>query len=90
MCPGADVSDGAGDAAAYLGPAAYWKAVGMALCGAATPPGGQVLRGRWKTARIESSGTLQVDGESVAPGAFDVQLESAALLVVGGGSPPEE
>lgn len=80
MSPQAEIGDGLGDCAVYRGAAGYWSTVARALLG--RPPGPHdALRRRWRSARLETSGPLQVDGERVEGGAITVSLEPGALTV---------
>ena len=82
MSPGADIADGSGEGVVYWTSSAYWRAVWAGLRGGARSGAPGILRRAWRVARIESEGTLQIDGEPVRPQAMSVWMEPAALSVL--------
>jgi diacylglycerol kinase family enzyme len=79
VVPEADPRDGEAHAVVYEVPGAYWRTLGRGRGEAAAP---RVRQRRFRQARIESAEPLQVDGESVCAGNFDVRVEPAAIRVL--------
>jgi diacylglycerol kinase family enzyme len=77
VLPWADPGDGRAEAVAYLTRRAYVRGV---LGGVRQDRSGPatVLR-TWRTARIETEGILQIDGEVIEPKTLRVTLEAGAL-----------
>lgn len=83
MWPEADPADGAAEAVACLSPWAYWKTLVTGLRTARPRPAGVDPRARrWRVARFDTSGPVQVDGEVIAGGRFEVRVEPGALRVL--------
>lgn len=88
MSPDADVADGWGEAVVYESRGAYLATVGAGMKLVSQRPSSGVVRRRWLSARIETEGPFQIDGESVASGSFKLTMEAGALrVVVPAGSP---
>lgn len=82
MSPDADPADGVGESVVYRSASAYWTTVARRLRGGPARARSGVIRRRWRRARLESSGPLQIDGEARAAGAISVWMEPAALPVL--------
>ena len=80
--PDAVEIDGVAEAVVCSAGAPYWRAMRDGLCTAGPCQDADPRWRRWRTARVECDAPLQVDGEPVVPGAFDVRLEAGALRVV--------
>lgn len=80
--PDADGADGEAEAVAALSVRTYWRILRRGLPTARTRVDGDPLVRRWRTARVQTSGPVQVDGEVVSGGAFDVRVEAAGLSVL--------
>lgn len=81
LSPEADLTDGRGEAAIYPTASAYAAALGSALLRRHSPwESGK--RRRWRTARIESDGPLQIDGETVPAGSVSVWMQPGALSIL--------
>jgi diacylglycerol kinase family enzyme len=82
MSPDADLSDGLGEGVVYHTASAYWSTVASGLRGGARGARSAVTRRTWSTARLQSEGPFQIDGESVEGGSFSVRLEPGAFRVL--------
>lgn len=82
MWPEADATDGAAEAVACLSARAYWRTLRRGLR-TLSPRSDRDLRSRrWRRARFETAGPVQIDGEVVAGGAFEVSIESRGVSVL--------
>lgn len=81
MWPDADAADGAAEAVACLSPWTYWRTLMRGLR-TDRPRLGDPRARRWRTARVETTGPVQVDGEVVAGGCFEVRVERGAVRVL--------
>lgn len=82
MSPDADLSDGLGEGVVYHTGAAFWSTVAAGFRGGAHGERDGVTRRTWSTARLESEGPIQIDGESVEGGSISVRLEPCAFRVL--------
>jgi len=82
MWPEADGADGSAEAVACLSSWSYWRTLLRGLR-TAQPTHRPTLRAqRWRRAHLEVAGPIQVDGEVVSGGAFDVVVERRAMQVL--------
>jgi len=77
--PDADPSDGLAHAIVHESRGPYWRALGVAAGGRNSA---SMRRRAFRRARMETTGPVQVDGESVGPGAFEVSVEAAAIRIL--------
>ena len=79
--PDAVADDGFGEATIDLGVPSYARALarGRRYPADADHP----TYRRWRTAIVEPGRSLQIDGESVTPSAFEVRVEQAGLRILG-------
>jgi len=82
MWPEADATDGEATAVACLSARAYWRTLRRGLPTARPGSDGDTRSRPWRRARFESAGPVQIDGEVVVGGAFDVSIESRGLSVL--------
>ena len=83
MSPDADPTDGLGEGVVYRTAGVYWATVAGSLSHhGSVPTNAGILRRRWRQARLESSGPLQIDGESQSAGSVSVWMEAGALRVL--------
>jgi hypothetical protein len=81
--PEARPDDGSAEAALYPSPAAYLKALALGMVGRPSDsdsPAGECRS--WRFATIACRDNVQLDGESLPGGEFQVRLESAAYQVL--------
>lgn len=82
MWPDADATDGAAEAVACLSAPAYWRTLRHGLRTARPGPDDDPRWCRWRRARFEADGPVQIDGEVVLGGEFEVSIESRGLSVL--------
>jgi diacylglycerol kinase family enzyme len=82
MWPDADPEDGLAEAVVCRSPRSYLRTLRHGLRTAQAGDTADRSWRRWSRAHIESSGPVQIDGEVIAAGAFDVVLEPRALRVL--------
>lgn len=78
MLPEADIADGRGEACVYRTARGYRAALVAAGRGRAP----SVRHRAWTSARIESQGPLQIDGEPVSGGVVRVWIEARSLALI--------
>jgi len=81
MWPDADPGDGVAEAVVCRSARRYWRTLRRGLS-TALPLDGDPSARRWRTARVESNGPLQIDGEVIAAGRFEVQVVRHAIRVL--------
>lgn len=79
VLPGADPSDGVGEAVACRDLGSYLRALALGV--PTTGPGRRdgVTSRRWRTAVVTTSGPVQMDGEILHGGRFELRVEPGAL-----------
>ena len=82
MWPDANGTDGEAEAMACHSARAYWRTLRRGLRTARPGPDGDLRWRRWRRARFEADGPVQIDGEVVVGGAFAVSIESRGLSVL--------
>ncbi len=82
MSPDADLSDGRGEGVAYLSAGSFWMTVAAGFGRGLRGEISRVVRRQWSTARIETEGRLQIDGESIEGGSVTVRMRPSALRIL--------
>jgi hypothetical protein len=82
VVPEAVCMDGRAEMVLHDDAGTYWGSLASAMVGR---PAGSGRRQTWRTARLRSSGPMQVDGETLAAGEIEVWIEPRALRVVTAG-----
>ncbi|OLC70594.1 MAG: hypothetical protein AUH78_20545 [Gemmatimonadetes bacterium 13_1_40CM_4_69_8] len=82
MWPEADATDGEAEAVACLSARAYWRTLHRGLRTAQPSADGDPRWRRWRRARFEADGPVQIDGEVVSGMEFEVAIESRGLSVL--------
>lgn len=81
--PAADPSDGVADLRLHRGRLTYWAYMGAAAVRSASPLSRQPAWPRVRQATFASDLPVQMDGETLAPATFDVEVVPRGLRVLG-------
>lgn len=82
MSPGSDPGDGVAETVLYRTRRAYLATVLDGIRGGSARPRPGVVRDRWRRARLDGPGPVQIDGEPHPPGPVSVHVAPGALTVL--------